>query len=26
LLFVVVGVGFFTANYLMIKKRKAHED
>jgi membrane-associated HD superfamily phosphohydrolase len=25
LLFVIVGVGFFTANYLMIKKRKAHE-
>jgi hypothetical protein len=26
LLFVIVGVGFFTANYLMIKKRKAHEN
>jgi hypothetical protein len=25
-LFVIVGVGFFTANYLMIKKRKTHEN
>jgi len=25
LLFVLVGIGFFTANYLMLKKRKTHE-
>ncbi len=25
ILFVLVGIGFFTANYLMLKKRKTHE-